>query len=524
METTSSIRPLTGEDYKAIWRRRRWWFLGTAALVAAVTCLVVGLWPSSYRSEALILIDQPAVSQEYVKPIIAVDSDQVISGLIQRVLSRSVLGRLDYVKNHGLQVNDVSTNASVTPLRDNSDPRRPAGKPYGLKVSFLGTTPEQAQRVTNELAALVVEEAGKLTLDQAENMTNALRAQLQLAVAKVKDTGEAMAKFRMQYAGKLPIDEQLTIQTLSHLQEQLQVNGQALERTRQNIADLETASQSTSAGQADMSEEKSATLDPSLVRLQTDLQSLKDHLADLESRYKLGHPDLIKTRDQIKRLETEVVEEKNRIASATLSKPAQNSPKVSATTVARSRDNQADLAALMQQRNQLQGQITRYQVNLAAIPSRQQQYSELQREYDAAKKDYETLRDQVTDAEHSTDVYQRLKLVRFRIQDYASRPNSADLPVRWKINLGGLGVALMLGVVLAGIIELQDTSPKSQPDVEFYFRVKCLALIPDFPAPRETQRVRKRNRRWMTASAVTALVLVGLNIYVYLTIVRNVLP
>jgi succinoglycan biosynthesis transport protein ExoP len=519
--TTSSIRPLAGEDYKAIWRRRRSWFLGTSALVAAVTCLAVGLWPSSYRSEALILIDQPAVSQEYVKPIIAVDSDQVISGLIQRVLSRSVLTRSDSVKKNIVNFNDFSSNASITPLRDNSDPRRPAGKPYGLKVSFLGASPEQAQRVTNELAALVVEEAGKVTLDQAENMTNALRAQLQLAIAKVKETGQAMVNFRQQYAGKLPIDEQLTIQTLSHLQEESQVNGQALERTRQNIADLETASQSTSADQTDTSDEKSTMQDPSLVRLQTDLQSLKDHLADLQSRYKLGHPDLIKAEDQIKLLEAEVVAEKSKIASANPSKPAQNSPKVSATTAARARDNQAELATLLQERNQLQGQIAHYQENLSAIPSRQQQYSELQREYDAAKKDYETLRDQVTDAEHSTDVYQRLKLVRFRIQDYASLPSSAELPVRWKINLGGLGVALMLGVVLAGIMELQDTSPKSQPDVEFYFRMQCLALVPDFPTAPETERARKKNRRWITATAFAVLVLAGLNLYVYLTIVRT---
>src|SRR5215831_4616828 len=98
METTTGIRPLTADDAKAIWKRRRWWFLGTSSLVAGLTCLGVGLWPSVYRSEALILIDQPAVSQEVVKPIVALDNDQVISGLIQQVLSRTVLSRLDYFK------------------------------------------------------------------------------------------------------------------------------------------------------------------------------------------------------------------------------------------------------------------------------------------------------------------------------------------------------------------------------------------------------------------------------------------
>jgi capsular polysaccharide biosynthesis protein len=169
----------------------------------------------------------------------------------------------------------------------------------------------------------------------------------------------------------------------------------------------------------------------------------------------------------------------------------------------------------------VQNQIAQYQTNLSVSPSRQEQYSELQRQYEAAKKDYETVRDQVTDAEHSTDVYQRLKLVRFRIQDYASLPSSAELPVRWKINLGGLGFALALGLVLAGIMELTDTSTKTRRDVEFYFGLKCLALVPDFPTAVESAQVARRNRTWIIAAALTALTLAALNLYIYLVIVRH---
>lgn len=519
METTSGIRPLTVEDGKAIWMRRRWWFLGTSSLVAALACLVVGLWPSAYRSEAVILIDQPAVSQEVVKPIVTVDSDQVISGLIQRVLSRTELSRLDYFKKRGpssdKDLDDFRKSFSITSLRDNSDPRRPAGKPYGLKVSFLGAPPEQAQRVTNELAALVVEEAGRITLEQAEDTTNALRAQLQLAIEKVKEKGDALASFRKQYGGQLPIDEQLTVQTLSQLHEEMESNAQAIERARQNIADFETASQTPSASQSETSEQKSVVQEPGLVRLETDLQSLKDRLADLQSRYKPVHPDIIKTKDQINLLETQVAVEKAKTPSSKASEAARTSTNMSATTVSRVRANQAELTARMQQQKQLEGQITRYQADLSAIPSHQQQYSELGIEYDAAKKDYETLRDQVTDAEHSTDVYQRLKLIRFRIQDYASLPSSPELPIRWKMNLGGLGAALMLGVVLAGVMELRDTSVKSEPDVEFYFGVKCLGLLPEVPNLSKEKQRRKKKRRWISGVALTALILAGLNFYVY---------
>jgi len=519
METESTSRPLTGEDYKAIWKRRKWWFLGTTALVTGVTCLVVALLPSFYRSEALILIEQPAAQQEYVKPIVAADSDQIISGLIQQVMSRTVLGRLDLLKKSGAiaekDLEDFRQAVTITPLRDSNDPRRPAGKPYGLKVSFLGSSPEQAQRVTNELAALVVDEAGRMTLEQAEKTTNVLRAQLELAVAKVRGTGEALANFRKQYAGQLPIDEQLTIQTLSNLQTESQVNTQALTRTRQNIADVETAMQSPAAGQSETSEASSTAQDPGLSRLVTDLQTLKDKLADLQSRYKPGHPDVIKTRDQIKLLEAEVATEKAERAASKTSKPGVTPTHATPATVARARQSQAELAAHTAERSQLERQMAHYQANLLAIPGRQQQYSELERDYDAAKKDYETVRDQVSDAEHSTDVYQRQKVVRYRIQDYASLPATAELPVRWKINLGGLGGALALGLVLAGIMEFRDTSAKSEPDVDFYFGLKCLALIPELPTPVKAKRGRGKRYAWMLASGLLVLVLAGLNLYMY---------
>ena len=94
MDEKSSFRPLTGQDLKEIWKRQRWWFVGTAVFLAAATCLVVGLLPSTYRSDALILIEQPAVSQDFVKPLMGVDDEQQISALVQQVLSRTLVERL----------------------------------------------------------------------------------------------------------------------------------------------------------------------------------------------------------------------------------------------------------------------------------------------------------------------------------------------------------------------------------------------------------------------------------------------
>jgi uncharacterized protein involved in exopolysaccharide biosynthesis len=518
METKPSMRPISGQDLIDIWKRRRWLFLGITAFVAAATCVVVGFLPSSYRSDALILIEQPAVSEDYVKPLVGADDERQISRLVQQVLSHTLLQRLPmFRKQEDIsqeEFDDILKDVSIDVLRENSDPRRPAGKPYGLKVSFRSSSPKSAQEGGNELAALVVQEADQMTLDQARETGNVLRSQLQLAVAKVQQTNQALADFRKQFAGRLPIEEQLTIETLARLQEQLDVNGQAIARARQTIADLNAPAPAPNSSQDD----KDATLavDPNLAHLETDLQGLKVKLADLESRYKPNHPDVLKARDEIQRLEAQVQDQAAKNAAPKTSKSAKTSTGVPAATISKIHDNEAELAARLKEQAQIQQDIARYQSNLSEMPSHAQQFSDLQREYDAAKKDYETARDSAAAADQTTDVYQQHKGVHFRIQDYASLPDSPDLPVRWKINLGGLGGGLFLGLLVAAILELRDTSFKSAQDVEYYTGVRNLALLPDIPSQAELQRARRAKLIWITGTAAMALVLAGLNAYIYL--------
>ncbi len=519
METKSSIRPMTGQDLMEIWKRRRWWFLGITALVGAATCIVVGMLPSSYRSDALILIQQPAVSEDYVKPLAGADDEREISRLVQQVLSHTLLQRLQMFKRQEdisqEEFDEILKNVSIDVLRESSDPRRPAGKPYGLKVSFRSKSPKSAQEGGNELAELVVQEADQMSLDQARETANVLRSQLQLAVAKVQQTNEALADFRKQYAGRLPIEEQLTIETLARLQAQLDVNGQAIARARQTIADLKAASPApTTAQEGD--KDSASVVDPNLAHLETDLQGEKIKLADLESRYKPNHPDVLKARDEIQRLEAQVQEQETKSTAPKASKPAKTSTDMSPATLSKIHDNEAELAARLKEQTQIQQDIARYQGNLSEMPSHSQQYSDLQREYDAAKKDYETARDSAAAADQTTDVYQQHKGVHFRIQDYATLPDSPDLPVRWKLNLGGLGGGIFLGLLVCAILELRDSSLKSAQDVEFYMGVRNLALLPDIPSQFELQRARKSKYLWITGTATTALVLAAANLYIYL--------
>src|SRR6185503_19047719 len=84
-------RELTMEDYVAILKRR--WFL---VVMCACLFLVVGIAlshviPPQYQSQTLILIEQPKVPEEYVRPVVAQDLSERLASMREQILSRSRL-------------------------------------------------------------------------------------------------------------------------------------------------------------------------------------------------------------------------------------------------------------------------------------------------------------------------------------------------------------------------------------------------------------------------------------------------
>src|ERR1700752_2320796 len=85
------------EEYWAIARRRRWHIL--LPLFVAWAIAWVGSWmvPSTYRSEALILVEQQNVPEQYVVPNVTVSLQDRLQSMTQQILSRT---RLQATINH----------------------------------------------------------------------------------------------------------------------------------------------------------------------------------------------------------------------------------------------------------------------------------------------------------------------------------------------------------------------------------------------------------------------------------------
>jgi capsular polysaccharide biosynthesis protein len=72
------------------------------------------------------------------------------------------------------------------------------------------------------------------------------------------------------------------------------------------------------------------------------------------------------------------------------------------------------------------------------------------------------------------------------VLDPANLPDKPSFPNRPLFAVGGLGGGLALGLGIAFLLEMKDSSLKTERDVEFALRLPVLAMIPEIePTPAE---------------------------------------
>src|SRR6266853_1007145 len=156
-------------SFEELWTivcRRRWWIL-----LPFFTCWAViwaGSWllPSTFQSEALILVEQQKVPEQYVVPNVTVSLQDRLQSMTQQILSRtrlqSTINRAHLYEKHGLGALTKDEDAVEQMRKDIKIelvevPGRP-GQLTAFKIGYSAGTPRLAQQVNSELTSLFIEE------------------------------------------------------------------------------------------------------------------------------------------------------------------------------------------------------------------------------------------------------------------------------------------------------------------------------------------------------------------------------
>ena len=517
MEEELQDKPLEIPDLQQILsvvRRRRWHFLlpffGGWLLIWTISWFL----PSLYRSGTLILVEQPAVPEKFVVSNIDIDIRQQLDSITQQILSRTrLLHIIDGLKLYAEDRKRKSPDDLVEAMRKDIEIELVRGddqKLSAFNIYYVSRDPKMAQLATSELANLFITENLEQRQERSENTTNFLGGQLDQARAKLAEQEARVREFKDKHIGELPTQTQSNLQILGGLQSQLTSQEDSLNRARQQNTYLESLlNQYRTMERGTKSGDSGAV---GLAALDKELDRLKAQLADLSSHYTDKHPDVRKTREQIARTEKtreHVVAEMGKTgSSSTTGSPAavpfdpKSAPLLELESQLQA--NRAEIVNRQSEIKELQGKIYEYQGRLNRAPVMEQQFTDLTRDYEQSKANYDSLLSKKNQSEMSTNLEKTQQGEHFRMLDPPNLPSKPYKPNRLQLCAYGLIVGLMLGGITTVGSEMIGGKVYTQRQIKKLVPFEVIAEIPSLDTPGEQAAAR---RKTLVAAAAAVLIM-----------------
>ena len=523
-------------DYWAIAVRRRWTILLPLFLCWVVVWTASWFIPSIYTSDAVILVEQQKVPEQYVVSNITVSLQDRLQSMTEQILSRTrlqaTINRFQlYPRQRGL-MRLVPAGDAVEQMRKDikidlvNSPGRP-GQLSGFKIAYSAGSPQLAQQINYELTSLFIE--GNLQSQQqlSEGTTAFLQSQLEEARKQLEQQEAKVREYKAAHFGDLPSQAETNVQILSGLQGQLQSTQRALDVANQQKLYLESLQQQYQTAQASISTENSS--ETSTQALAKELVSLRRQLEDARSRLTKEHPDVIALEDKI--AQTEKLKKDLEAENVARPETAKTTSAVDPSAAAEVQHGsttpmmqvQSQLKAIKleieneeQHAKELESQVSSYRTRLNMTPQTEQQLADVSRGYEESKANYNSLLQKQNQSQLATSLEQRQQGQQFRIIDPPSLPSRPSAPNHLLLSVGGLMVGAVLGLGLAAFLEMSNVLVRREEDLEGLVPTRVLVGIPHLSVPGEDRFDTVFHWLEIGAGAVMALLILSGNLYALL--------
>jgi len=558
---------------KGVIRRRRKIFLLTYILISFTAVTYAVILPSSYRSEATIRIEAQQIPEEYVRSTITTYVEERIDTISRQVMSRKKL--LDIINHLNLFSSfreKYSTTELLQKLRKNiqletisSDfTSRLTGKhseaTIAFTISYESKFPEIAQKVTQKLASLYLEEDLRSRKKLASQTTEFLEEEMQGYKAQIILLGKNIGEFEKDHFGELPEYNATNFQNMTKLEyevDQTELQIRSLQEKRIYLAgQLAVIDPFVSV----IRTREETAVDPAgrlkqlrieLIRLKSvlsekhpDIKQLKKEIKELEMqvgtsddyqakiyrlkeidkelasvRRKLGskHPDLIKLKKEKRLLSKELGR-----FPANSSYPAMDEEKPDNPTYTNlkiqiaSVDMQIDNLTL--EKKIMLEELEGYREKLRNAPVVANEYNELTRDYESAQGKYNEILNKLMEAKIAEGMEEKKRGEQFKIIDPAYLPEKPYKPNRIAIVLLGIVLAFGASTGLAAAKEFMDHSVKSADELHNLTGVPVFSVISYVESDNEKRTRRLRRGMWVlvTMAGISGVLVVVSTFFVSL--------
>jgi succinoglycan biosynthesis transport protein ExoP len=342
---------------------------------------------------------------------------------------------------------------------------RRSGLTYVIDVAFTSANREKAALIANTFGDRYLTEQMESKIEanrDANSFLNEHAAQMEQDVKKAEDE---LAQYKIGHNLLSAGNETLTQQEISNLDTQM---AQAKAAQAEAEAQVRTARAQLAAG-SNGSDVSGALVSPVVTSLRAQRATISTHVAELSEKYGPLHPDLLKAKQQLAEIDSEIQQEVNRAISGL--------------------EAQARIAK--ERTVSLEATLDKTRGALASNNRTSVELNDLQRNADAERALYEAFltRAKQTGADRGLEVSDARVLSRANTPTHPSAPNVPILLL--------LALASAAGLAIAGVFAAEnlDSGLVTGDDVETRLDIAFLGAIPHLASVIELEPAETRRNR-----------------------------
>jgi uncharacterized protein involved in exopolysaccharide biosynthesis len=429
------------------------------------------------------------------------------------------------------------------------DPRSGSAKQatIAFTLSFEDTSPALAQKVTNDLVSLFLNENLVQREEAVKEASNFLRGEAEKLADHIRGLESAFAAFKEEHRDNLPEHQELNRELMARTEEKLRDNDLSLRNLEEQKVYLETELEkldpnlsvvTSSGGQQQLSpEQRLQQLEaayvqikarylpthPDRIRVERELaaqrkdvansdteglrqrlEGLNSELAAAKERYSPKHPDVKRIKGNIEVVEKQLAEAEKRSGEVGVDTGTKARNPAYVQLRARLESTKLEMKNLREAQDVLKGRLAVYEQRLIEGPNINRDYLNLTRDYDNALSKYREIKDKQMQAELAQALESERKGERFTLIEPPLVPEKPEKPNRPAIMLLGLVMSFASGAGNLALREFMDKGLRGAAAIQRITQVPPLAVIPFIP----TQEDRRRSIRKKALFVVAVVVIV----------------
>ena len=484
---------------RAMWLLR-WYAVIAAWLIALIGWGWVYITPNQYEATARVYID----TQNMLKPLmsgltVAPNMDQIVTMMTRTLISRPNMEKVARMTDLDVR---AKTPKETEALLDGLANEIKLGTTRGddlYVISYRHRDPEIAKRVVQSLLTILVEGSLGTKRKDTDTAKRFIDDQLKSYEEKLVAAENALKEFKQKHVGLMPgqggdyFTKLATAQqTLAEAQLALREAESRRDQLKRQLADEDPEAQG------------SAPATPANPEIDARIQELQKRLDQLRLVYTERHPDVVATKRLVEQLEAQKKEEAKTKKPTAASAGSSANPFYQQLGVALA-ESEANVASMRARTNELTNRLAQLRQAVNMVPQVEADLTQLTREYEVNKNNYQQLLTRRESAEMSGEMESKTEVIDFRVVDPPRAPSKPAFPNRplliSLVLLGALAAGLALSFVVSQII----------PVVPDRIALKDLS---DYPILGSVSMVwsdiqKRRRRRGVMAYTATVAALLG---------------